>query len=239
MCGRFTLRTPPEALARHFELDEVHELRPRFNVAPGQDIATLLRREAAPRRALELRRWGLVPSWVRDPQKSPAPINARSETVAEKPMFQAALRRRRCLVPADGFYEWARPSRQPFHVRRADGAPFGIAGLWERWEGPEGQLLESCALLTTQANECVRPIHPRMPVILEPRDYDVWLDPEIEDPQRVLPLLRPHPAEGMLAQAVARRVNRAGFDDPSCLEPAAAVLADPAAPQRELFGEEP
>jgi len=150
----------------------------------------------------------------------PLLINARSETAAAKPAFRAALRRRRCLVPADGFYEWQRREgrKQPYHMRRRDGAPFALAGLWERWEGPDGAI-DSCALLTTAANELMRPIHDRMPVILDPQTFDLWLDPSMQDVERVQSLLRPYPAEAMIAYPVSPMVNNARNDNPQCVLP--------------------
>jgi putative SOS response-associated peptidase YedK len=166
-------------------------------------------------------RWGLIPGWAKDPAALPLLINARAETAAEKPAFRGAMRYRRCLVPADGFFEWQRVGRekQPFHMRRRDGAPFALAGLWERWLGPDGSEIDTCALLTTEANELMRPIHDRMPVILDPPDFDLWLDPSVQDVEAIRPLLRPYPSEAMVAFPVSPLVNSARNDDPQCVLP--------------------
>jgi len=229
VCGRFTLRRPGAELARHFGLSEVPELAPRYNVAPGQEIATV-RAVQGQGRILELRRWGLVPPWAPDPRMGGRLVNARSESAAERRAFAPALRARRCLVPADGFFEWASRGgeRVPFHVQVRGGALFAIAGLWEEWRGPGGEVVDSCTLLTTDANERLRPLHDRMPVILDPADYGPWLDPREGDPARLRPLLRPWQGEALDVSPVGPRVNRPELDDPACLAPA------PEPPQRPL-----
>ncbi len=221
MCGRFTLTAPPAQIAELFDLGESPDLRPRYNVAPGQEIATV-QQEPEGNRLLVMRHWGLVPRWAKDPKIGSKLINARSETAAVKPSFRAAFRRRRCLVPADGFYEWAasrRGPKQPNHLRRPDRGLFAIAGLYERWRAGEQRWLETCTLLTTEANATVAPIHGRMPVILAPPDWPVWLDPALEDPELLSTLLVPAP-EGLLeAQRVGLRVNRPEHDDAACIAP--------------------
>ncbi|MEE9607018.1 MAG: SOS response-associated peptidase [Myxococcota bacterium] len=219
MCGRFTLTSSPEALARHFDLDELPQLAPRYNVAPGQDVAAIRRPVSGGQRTLELLRWGLVPSWAVDPRVGQRMINARAETAAERPAYRKALRQRRCLVAADGFYEWAggRGARQPYHIGFADGGPFGIAGLWAHWIGRGGEVIESCTLLTTRANERVARLHDRMPVILPPEDYALWLDPSVREVEQVLPLLRPCAAEALEVRPVSHQVNDPKHDDPSCI----------------------
>jgi putative SOS response-associated peptidase YedK len=223
MCGRFTLTTTPEEVARHFDLDEIPLLAPRFNVAPGQAIATISRAATGARRVLALRRWGLIPAWAKDPKIGNRMINARLETAAQKPSFRAAFRKRRCLVPADGFYEWAvraGAAKQPFHIALPARRCFAIAGLWESWRDPEGASLESCTLLTTAANAKLREVHDRMPVILDPGDYDAWLDPALAGEESLLRLAGGAPAEALELHAVGRRVNDPRFDDPACLAPA-------------------
>jgi len=229
MCGRFSLSTPPEEVARHFGLGETPELLPRFNVAPTQDVAVVRVSARSGKRRLEPRRWGLVPHWAKDPRIGHRLINARAETLREKPAFREAFRLRRCLVPADGFYEWGRgPSgRRPFHVRRTSGGPFAIAGLYERWRGPEGAEIVSCTLVTTDANEAVAPVHDRMPVIVPPEAYAAWLDPELCDPARLAGLLRPAPADALVLVPVGPRVNDPRHDDPECVAP---LPGGPAAP---------
>jgi len=221
VCGRFTLTTRREALVEAFAIDEPGpELAPRWNVAPGQDVATVGRTPDG-RRELRLRRWGLVPGFAADPRIASRLVNARAETAAVRPAFRDALRLRRCLVPADGFYEWAargpgRAPRQPYHIARPDGAPFPIAGLYERWRSEQGAWLETCVLLTVPASDRVRPVHDRMPLILAERDLEAWLDPAIRDPRRLAPLLAPF-AGDLLLRPVGLRVNRTENDDAGCL----------------------
>jgi len=207
MCGRFTLTTPSAVLAEAFGLPELPNLTPRYNIAPTQLFSVV--RESESRRAMVGLRWGLIPSWAKDPAIGKTLINARGETAASKPSFRAAFRQRRCLVPADGFYEWKRSGKvkQPFYIRRLDGAPFAIAGLWERWRPGEGQALETFALITTAANSVLKPIHDRMPVILEASDYELWLDPGMHDAERLQALIRPAADRGIEAYPVSTRVN--------------------------------
>jgi putative SOS response-associated peptidase YedK len=222
MCGRFTLTTTPEEVARHFGLDEIPALSPRFNIAPGQAIATIARDSEGARPALALRRWGLIPAWAKDPKIGNRMINARVETVSEKPSFRSAFRKRRCLIPADGFFEWAARAdgaKQPFQIALPGRRCFAIAGLWERWRDPEGASVESCTLLTTSANAKLKEVHDRMPVILDPADYATWLDLQPGDEATLLRLARGAPAEALELQAVGRRVNDPRFDDAACLEP--------------------
>jgi len=198
----------------------VPDLPPRYNVAPTQPIATVL--VVTGDRKLRLMRWGLVPSWAKDLSIGSRMIYARAETIAEKPSFRTAFRERRCLIMADGFYEWARKgkTRQPFHIANRDKSPFGFAGLWERWNPPQGgDPVESCTIITTSANTVVGELHDRMPVVLEPRDYDLWLDPSIHEPDRLLPLLRQYPAEKMESYPVNTLVNSPTNESASCLEP--------------------
>jgi len=221
MCGRFTLKTPVETLAEVFELPAVPDLQPRFNIAPSEALATVRVAGKDPQRELAILRWGLVPSWAEDPKVGNKMINARSETVATNGAFRSAFRRRRCLVLADGFYEWQRQEKrkQPFYIRMKDEAPFAFAGIWEVWEGKAGQVLETCTLLTTEPNELMSPIHNRMPVILDRKAYDLWLDPEMREAEPLQALLRPYPAEKMTAYPVSQLVNSPGNDIPEVLEP--------------------
>ncbi len=219
MCGRYILTVPGEVLARVFDLDEVPELEPRYNIAPGQ-LAPVVRAADGARRPAMLR-WGLVPRWARDPRAGNRPINARAESVASRPSFRDAFRSRRCLVPSDGFYEWRRTpaGKQPWLVRFADRRPFAMAGLWEHWRGSTGEALETFTILTTRPNEIVAPIHARMPVILPPETWDTWLDPSLREPAPLLDLLGPHPASGMEAFPVSRRVSDPRNDSPACIAP--------------------
>jgi putative SOS response-associated peptidase YedK len=220
VCGRYLLKSPPQVVADLFGLTEVPDLRPRYNVAPTQQVAAV--GDFGGGRRLSLLRWGLIPFWSRADAGGTGQINARSETAADKPSFRQPFRTRRCLVPADGFFEWLQEGRRkrPYLFRLRGGAPFAFAGLWDRWEGPSGPV-QSCAVLTTSANDLVGRVHDRMPVILNPSDFDRWLDPAEHDPAVLLPLLRPYPADLMESIAVSDRVNNARNDDPSCVEPAA------------------
>jgi putative SOS response-associated peptidase YedK len=222
MCGRFTLTSTPEALAQRFGLEEPPRLAPRYNIAPGQDVLAVRVDAERERRVAVSLRWGLVPAWAEDPAVGFRMINARAETAAQKPAFRSAFRARRCLVPADGFYEWAKREggKQPYHIRLRDGAPFGIAALWESWHDPAGGELESCTLLTTEASPSLRDIHPRMPVILDASDHAEWLAPEVRDPELLQPLLQPFPDAALAFHPVSNRVNSARIDDPACMAPA-------------------
>lgn len=220
MCGRFVLMTLGRDLAQRFELAQDPALEARYNIAPTQPIAVIRRVESDNgSRRIDLLRWGLVPFWAKEPFSGPPLINARSETAAKKPAFRSAYRYRRCLIPADGFYEWKRASgnKQPYFVSMADGMVLAFAGLWEHWENPGGGILESCSILTTDANELVREIHDRMPAILDPQDYGVWLDPTIESADALQDLLRPYSSQAMTMRPVTRKVNKASYDAPDCL----------------------
>ncbi len=227
MCGRFTLRTPAYKLAEAFGVEVRANLPARYNIAPSQDVAAL-RAGANNERELIMLRWGLVPGWAKDPAMGNRMINARAETVAEKPAFRTAFRQRRCLIPADGFFEWQKTpdgSKQPYLIGRPDGEPFTMAGLWEHWQPPGAdQPLETCTIITTEANGTVAPIHHRMPVILAAEDRDAWLDPAPSSAESLTALLRPAPADELTAQTVDRHVNNARHDDPACIEPAASGL---------------
>lgn len=218
MCGRFSLSVTEEALAAQFALEDLPEIAPRFNIAPTQETVVIRARESGAREAA-LMRWGLVPFWAKDRKIGSRMINARSETAAEKPAYRAAFKRRRCLVPADGFYEWRRENgaKQPYRIVAGAGEPFAMAGLWERWDkDPDGELL-SFTVLTTSPNELVAPIHDRMPVILEPEDYATWLDPSVDDRGALEALLDAYPAAAMEAYPVSKVVNSPANDDPRCI----------------------
>jgi len=221
MCGRFTLRASASVIAEHFSIFELPPFSPRFNIAPSQPVAVVRLASPPSGRELVWLHWGLIPSWAKDPAIGNRMINARAETAAEKPAYRAAMRRRRCLLPADGFYEWQKAGRakQPHFIRMKDDRPFAFAGLWETWEGPDNSYIESCTVLTTEPNDVVRPIHDRMPVILDPKNYEQWLDTTTEDPTGLLPLLRPYPSEQMRADPVNTLVNSPANDEPGCIEP--------------------
>lgn len=202
-----------------FRVPEVPLLPLRFNVAPTQPVGVVLP-EAAGRR-FTLMRWGLIPSWAEDAKIGSRLINARADTIATKPAFRAAFKERRCLVVADGFYEWQATNgqKQPYLIHKADDRPFAFAGLWERWRDPQGSPIESCTIVTTDANEMMRPIHERMPVILRPDDYDRWMDPEAKTPESLQSLLRPYPDGDLVATPVSTRVNNVRNDGPECAAP--------------------
>jgi putative SOS response-associated peptidase YedK len=235
MCGRYTLAsTNPAQLRARFPLGESVEIAQRFNVAPGDPVLSVVMREGGPTGALL--RWGLVPSWADDPKVGFRMINARAETVAEKPAYRGPFQRGRCLIVADGFYEWQRDggARQPFHITRGGGEPFAFAGLRTAWRDPsdpDGELLRSCTIVTTAANPVIAHIHPRMPVILDPADEEEWLDPGTPPP-RLHAMLRALPDEQTHARPVSKAVNDARYDGPECLAPAE---PEPAPPQGELF----
>lgn len=220
MCGRFTLRTSPRAVADSFQLTLLPDLAPRYNIAPTQSVATIRRQESASPRELTMLHWGLVPRWADDPSVASRMINARAESLADKPAFREAFRKRRCLVVTDGFYEWRKEGKQkqPFLMSRPDGGPFAFAGLWESWR--RGELaIDSCTIVTTTANGLLRELHERMPVILSPSDYDAWLDPEQQDVGALQPLLAPAPEDWLVKQPVSTLVNSAGVDQPECAQP--------------------
>lgn len=221
MCGRYSFTQVTEAIADKFQVKEVPEISPRYNIAPTQQIATVLVDSESSERQLKMLRWGLIPSWAKDAKMGAKLINARAETVAEKPAFRAAFKKRRCLILADGFYEWQTQNgeKQPFYFRLENGEPFAFAGLWEHWEKGEGEPIESCTILTTEANELMHPIHDRMPVILEAKNYEQWLDPEAKKVELLQSLLQPYPTEEMTAYPVSTKVNNPKNDRPECIQP--------------------
>jgi len=220
MCGRYVVTTPGEVLAELFELDEKPHLAPRFNVAPTQEVAIVRRRDGGGRE-LALVHWGLIPFWARERAIGNKLINARAETLAEKPSFRDSFRKRRCLVPADGFYEWQRTDgrKQPWLLRLRGGQPFAFAGLWSSWsDRATDRTVESCTIVTTTPNELAATVHSRMPVILSREAHGAWLDPAAE-PGALTGLLAPYPAGEMEAYSVSTWVNSPAHDDPRCVEP--------------------
>jgi len=219
MCGRFAFYSPHEAVARLFGVADAPEVEPRYNIAPTQFIAAV--RETGGPREVAMLYWGLVPSWAKEKSIGVRMINARSETLAEKPSFRGAYKRRRCLVLANGYYEWQRSGaiKQPYLISFADGEPFGMAGLWERWREPgSGEPLESCCIVTTSPAPAVAHVHDRMPVIIPPDAYAEWLDPDNVATDRLTRLLAPCEAPGLQARAVSRRVNDARNQGDGLLE---------------------
>ena len=221
MCGRFALATDNETVAQQFELPmpEGMMLAPRYNIAPTQPV-TAVRHNRNNQREITHFIWGLIPSWSKDPKMGSRMINARSESVSEKPSFRAAFKRRRCIIPATGFYEWRKLNggKQPMYIHPTDEDLFAFAGLWEVWHSPDGGELESCTILTTSPNELMEPIHNRMPVILEQEDYDLWLQPG-EQPEQGLHLLRPFTSHKMAAYPVSTLVNSPRHDSQECVMP--------------------
>ena len=220
MCGRFAFYSPREAVARLFGVADAPEVEPRYNIAPTQFVATV--REAGGPRAVAMLYWGLVPFWAKEQSIGARMINARSETLGEKPSFRNAFKRRRCLVLADGYYEWQRSGaiKQPYFISFEDGEPFGMAGLWERWRDPAtDETLESCCIVTTSPSAAVAHVHDRMPVIVPPARYAEWLDPDNAATDRLADLLVPCELPGLAARPVSRRVNDARNQGAELLEP--------------------
>jgi len=240
MCGRYSLTSPTEAVRRMFDFPEQPNLAVRVNIAPSQDVAAVrLGADGASARHFAWLRWGLIPSWAKEPGIGNRMINARAETIAEKPAFRAAFRRRRCLIPADGFYEWKteRGRKQPYRIALEGGAPFAFAGLWERWEGSgEAGAVESCTIVTTEANARLKAIHHRMPVILAPGAYEAWLDPATPGAEAQA-LLRPAPSEWFTAYRVSPKINSPANDDPALIAPLdeADEAPEPPDPQPQLL----
>jgi len=219
MCGSYTLTADAEGIQLAFDLDDVSVWEgPRYNIAPSQMAPAITNRK---RKELSLLKWGLVPTWVRDPAIGKRMINARLETAAEKPSFRTAFKRRRCLIPSDGYFEWTKRAgkKAPMYIKRRDREIFAFAGLWENWKQPDGTWLGTCAILTTEANDFIRPIHHRMPVIIEPEDNDTWLSEEELRPEQWLPLMAGCASEQLTAFEVSRQVNRPINDNPSVISP--------------------
>lgn len=219
MCGRYSLSTPQDLVEEIFDAQGSIDVESRYNIAPTEEAA-VVRADDRGRRELVSARWGLVPRWTGGAPGGAPTINARGETAAELPTFRDSFRRRRCLVPADGFFEWQRRDRvkQPFYFTMSAGEPFAFAGLWDRWESGAGPL-ESFTILTTSPNELVEPLHDRMPAILPRTAFASWLDRSIDDPDFLGGLLAPYPAGAMTGVPVSRYVNRAGNEGPRCVEP--------------------
>ncbi len=207
MCGRFAQRTSPKTLAKQFQVKEVPNIEARYNIAPTQNILAV--QETPDGREMKWLKWGLVPSWAKDASMGARLINARSETVTEKPAFREAFKHRRCLIPSDGFYEWqcTDGKKQPFFFQLKDEQPFGFAGLWDRWTSEDGKVIESCTILTTTANKVLAPVHDRMPVIVHPEDYELWLDEDVRKHELLKDVLQPYPADEMTSYPVSTSIN--------------------------------
>jgi putative SOS response-associated peptidase YedK len=222
MCGRFRLSRRKQIIEEHFDTaDWQDDWSPRFNIAPTQQVPVIRQHPKEPVRQISTMRWGLVPHWAKDMSSAAGMINARSETAATKPAFRDPLKSRRCLIPADGFYEWKRDgkTKQPFCFEVSEGQLFAFAGLWERWRDPSGQWVKSCSILTTTPNAVTSNVHDRMPVILDRESYDLWLDPGMQNVEEISALLKPCDARRMRCYPVSTRINSVANDDEECSRP--------------------
>ena len=221
MCGRFTLTVDPADLKDTFDAYTFPtQFSPRFNISPTQPVLAIPN-DAKNRADFFL--WGLIPSWSKDPTIGNKLINARGETIAEKPSFRGGFKYKRCLIPADGFYEWKAQSgaktKTPYFIHMKDHKPFAFAGLWDEWQSPDGDAVRTCTIITTEPNDLMSALHNRMPVILHPKDYDLWLDLAPQTPDKLLHLIKPYPADNMSAYPVSTLVNKPGNDQPECVVP--------------------
>jgi putative SOS response-associated peptidase YedK len=234
MCGRYRLSRRKQILEERFGASGEDDWTPRYNIAPTQLVPVIRQHPKEPRRDISLLRWGLIPSWSKDASGAARAINARAETVATLPAFRDSFQSRRCLIPADGFYEWQKrgSAKQPYCFEVDDGELFAFAGIWDRWKDSSGQWIRSCSILTTTPNAVTSAVHDRMPVILDQDNYDVWLDPGMTDTAAVLEMVRPFEARRMRSYPVSSRVNQVQNDDAECAR--AVTLEQP--PQAELFG---
>lgn len=226
MCGRFTLTVDPGQLQENFPWLEIQgDFIPRYNVAPSQPVAVVPNDGS---RRLDFYIWGMIPSWAKDPKIGSRMINARAETLAEKPAFRGPFRYKRCLILADGFYEWCQDpdsrSKTPIYICLRSKKPFAFAGLWDLWHSPDGSEIKSCTIITTEPNSLVAQIHNRMPAILKPDAYEIWLDPQMKDTNRLSTVISPYPAEEMVAYPVSRTVNDPQNDTPECILPVGEVI---------------
>jgi putative SOS response-associated peptidase YedK len=218
MCGRFVTVIPYEELKQIFDLIESNiRVEPRYNIAPSQQVAVV--RSAGEHNILGSMRWGLIPPWSKDAAIASHTINARCETVAEKPSFRHAIKYNRCIIPISGFYEWTHSGgkKTPHYIYLSDNSPMGLAGIWEHWKSPGGEELETFSILTTSANSHIQPLHDRMPVILQPSDYDLWLSKNVHNPHDLVHLYQPFPAGTMSLHEVSNQVNNPRFDSPTCI----------------------
>ena len=221
MCGRFTLHTPESRIRETFNLEHTEPLglNLRYNIAPSQEIPII--RNSDTSREMMLARWGLIPGWSKESKTKYSTINARIESIAEKPTYRTPFKRQRCLIPADGFYEWKKveSNKVPHHIRMKDGKVFAFAGLWDHWEG-EGDRIESCTIIVMPANEVMKPVHERMPAIISPAHYDLWLDSRITDKQEIMQLLNSAPSSQLTAYPVSTWVNSPKNNNERCIRPA-------------------
>ncbi|MDO9028550.1 MAG: SOS response-associated peptidase [Candidatus Roizmanbacteria bacterium] len=217
MCGRFSLKSTMKAIEEEFSIEQVDfVIEPRYNIAPTQNVAVIVQDET---RKLTTFRWGLIPSWAKDPIIGNRMINARAETISEKPGFKTALKKRRCLILSDGFYEWKKTveDKIPTYIFLNNHKPFAFAGLWDVWKTPEGKSIFTCTIITTTPNELIAPIHNRMPVILQKRFIDFWLDTSYQKETELINILKPYPHDEMVAHEVSKLVNSPKNDNPGCI----------------------
>jgi len=222
MCGRYRLSRRKQLVEEYFDsVSDEPDWSPRFNVAPTQPIPVLRQNPREPVRELSLVRWGLIPSWAKDASVAARMINARAETAAAKPAFRDALKSRRCLIPADGFYEWKKEgkAKQPFCFEVQEGELFAFAGLWDRWKDPSGKVVETCSILTTAPSAVTSAVHDRMPAILDPDGYDLWLDPGMQNVAAASDLVKPYGARLMRSYPISSRINHVANDDEECSRP--------------------
>lgn len=233
MCGRFARFSPAHIFRMLFQLDEFFDLPAQYNIAPGQDVYAvrgIIIRDNPQRTASSVpyvrevtpMKWGLIPFWSKDPSIGVKMINSRSETINEKPAFRDPFKKRRCLIPTDGFYEWQKQKdggKQPYFIHMNDKKPFAFGGIWDTWKNPEGNNIETFSILTTKPNELLKPIHDRMPVIIEPKQFDNWLNPEIQEPAELIPLLEPFKATKMEAYPISTYINSPKNNSEQCIRP--------------------
>jgi putative SOS response-associated peptidase YedK len=228
MCGRYRLSKRKQIMEEHFDCDPWDEnWSPRYNIAPTQSVPVIRQHPKEPVRQISTMRWGLIPNWAKNTSIASGTINAKSETAATKPAFRDPLRLRRCLIPADGFYEWRRTggAKQPFCFEVKDGELYAFAGLWDGWKDPSGNWIKTCSILTTTPNAVISTVHDRMPVILDPDNYDLWLDPGMQDVVAISEVLKPYDARLMGSYPVSTRVNSVSNDDLECSRPVELVEA--------------
>jgi putative SOS response-associated peptidase YedK len=219
MCGRYRLSRRKQLVEAHFSsVSEEEDWNPRYNIAPTQLVPVIRQNPKQPIRELSLLRWGLIPSWMKDSSGAATMINARSETAGTKPAFRDALKSRRCLIPADGFYEWQRvgKTKQPYCFEVGNAQMFAFAGIWDRWKDPSGKWVKTCSILTTTPNAVTSAVHDRMPVILDPDSYDIWLDPGMRNVTTASELLKPYDARLMRCYPISTRINHVANDDEEC-----------------------
>ena len=218
MCGRFTSYHSSSEIAKAFNLVDVPELKPRYNIAPATEVATVISSKTFGKREFKWLRWGLIPHWAKDKSIGNKLINARAETVAQKPSFRSAFKHSRCLIIASGIYEWQRQEKgkQPFLIQQTDNLPFAFAGLWSTWNS-DGETIDTCTIITTKANEIMTPIHQRMPVILPTDHYDLWLDSTVQQPELLQPLLQPIVSDKLQTHPVSTKVNNPRNNSSECI----------------------